>query len=291
VQRNIIFRGAATVTAGKFSLAFTTPKDINYAPGNGKISYYAENGTPLDAAGADQGIIIAGISNDVKDDTPPTVQVFMNDDKFVIGGVTDANPRIFAEITDDYGINVTGTAIGHDLTGVLNANVQETIVLNDFYQSNQDDAKAGSVTYPLNNLPPGVHKVIVEAWDIANNRGEGFTEFVVAETADAALDHVLNYPNPFTTNTSFQFEHNLSGQLLDIQVRIFSVSGKLVKTIQHQVNANGYRVTDIQWDGLDDYGDRIGKGVYVYKVAVRGTDLAGNSRVIESDFEKLVILK
>jgi flagellar hook assembly protein FlgD len=69
------------------------------------------------------------------------------------------------------------------------------------------------------------------------------------------------------------------------------VSGKLVKTIQHQVNAQGYRVTDVPWDGLDEFGDRIGKGVYVYKVAVRGTDLAGNSRIVESDFEKLVILK
>ncbi len=291
VQRNILFKGSATVTNGKFNLSFITPKDINYAPGKGKISYYAENGTPLDAAGADGGIVIAGISDQIKDDKPPVVQVFMNDDKFVTGGITDANPRIFAKISDDYGINVTGTAIGHDLTGVVDGNVQATIVLNDFYQSDRDNARAGTVVYPLNNIAPGVHKVVVEAWDVANNHGKGFTEFVVAESAEAALNRVLNYPNPFTTHTSFQFEHNMFGQLLDIQVRIFSVSGKLVKTIQHQENAQGYRVTNVVWDGRDDFGDRIGKGIYVYKVSVRGTDLAGNSRLVESDFEKLVILK
>jgi Peptidase family C25 len=291
VQRSIIFRGAASVTAGRFSVAFTTPKDINYAPGQGKISYYAENGTPLDAAGSDRGFIVAGISNTINDDQPPFVQVFMNDDKFVTGGVTDSNPRIYAKVSDDYGINITGTSIGHDLTGVVDANVQETIVLNDFYQSNLDNSKAGTVTYPLNNIKPGLHKVSVKAWDIANNKGEGFTEFLVATSADAALDHVLNYPNPFTTSTNFTFEHNLVGQVLDIQVRIFTVSGKLVKTILHQSNASGYRVNDVHWDGKDDFGDDIGKGVYVYKVAVRGTDLTGKKSEIESKFEKLVILK
>jgi hypothetical protein len=291
VQRSIIFRGAATVTNGKFSVSFIVPKDINYTSGKGKISYYAENGTPLDAAGSDSEFIVAGISDAIKDDQPPVVLVFMNDDKFVTGGTTDANPRIYAKISDDYGINVSGTSIGHDLTSVLDANVQETLVLNDFYQSNLDNAKAGVVTYPLNNIEPGVHKVTVKAWDIANNSGEGYTEFVVANDGQSALNHVLNYPNPFTTNTYFQFEHNMPGQLLDVKVRIFTVSGKLVKTLHHQTTPEGYRVTDVQWDGKDDYGDNIGKGVYVYKVSVRGTDLAGTSRNIESKFEKLVILK
>jgi FlgD Ig-like domain len=291
VQRSIIFRGSASVTSGRFSVSFITPKDINLTPGFGKISYYAENGTPLDAAGNDNGIIIAGISNTIKDDQPPVVQVFMNDDKFATGGITDANPRIYAKISDDYGINVTGTSIGHDLTGVVDLNVQETIVLNDFYQSNLNNSKAGTATYPLANIKPGLHKVKVEAWDIANNKGVGYTEFFVTTSAAAGLDHVLNYPNPFTTSTQFQFEHNLVGQLLDIQVRIFSVSGKLVKTIQHQSSTTGYRVTDVLWDGKDDFGDQIGKGVYLYKVAVRGTDPAGNSKQIESAFEKLVILK
>ncbi|HNM27497.1 MAG TPA: FlgD immunoglobulin-like domain containing protein, partial [Saprospiraceae bacterium] len=95
----------------------------------------------------------------------------------------------------------------------------------------------------------------------------------------------------FTTNTYFQFEHNLAGQLLDVQVSIFSVSGKLVKTIIHSAPADGYRVTDIQWDGKDEYGDQLARGVYVYRIKVRGTDISGNTVTAESEFEKLVILK
>ncbi len=114
---------------------------------------------------------------------------------------------------------------------------------------------------------------------------------VGAEDGKAALAHVLNYPNPFTTNTYFQFEHNLASQLLDVQVSIFSVSGKLVKTLLHSATADGFRVTDIAWDGKDEYGDVLARGVYLYRVKVRGTDVAGTAVTAESDFEKLVILK
>lgn len=293
VQRNIIFKGSAQVANGNFKVNFVVPKDINYAFGNGKISYYAENGTPFDAAGGDNNIIIGGNAGLIQDDTPPTVQAFLNTDAFAFGGITDNNPKVLVKCADDYGMNVTGTSIGHDLTAILDGNVLETLVLNEFYESAQGDARKGQAIYPLRNLSVGRHTLQVKGWDVANNSGEGYTEFVVAEDGKAALAHVLNYPNPFTTNTYFQFEHNLAGQVLDVQVSIFSVAGRLVKTIQQTVtNNDGFRVSnDIQWDGNDEYGDPLARGVYLYRVKVRGTDTAGSSTTAQSDFEKLVILK
>lgn len=293
VQRNIIFRGGARVVNGVFSVSFVVPKDINYAFGNGKISYYAENGTPLDAAGGDNNIIIGGNAGLIQDDTPPVVQAFLNTDAFAFGGITDNSPKILVKCSDDYGMNVTGASIGHDLTAVLDGNVLETLILNEFYESELGDARRGQAIYPLRNLSNGRHTLSVKGWDVANNSGEGYTEFVVAEDGKAALAHVLNYPNPFTTNTYFQFEHNMAGQVLDVQVSIFSVSGRLVKTIQQTViNNDGYRVAnDIQWDGRDEFGDPLARGVYLYRVKVRGTDSAGSSSTAQSDFEKLVILK
>jgi flagellar hook assembly protein FlgD len=82
------------------------------------------------------------------------------------------------------------------------------------------------------------------------------------------------------------FEHNKPGESLFVQVKIFTVSGKLVKTIQQQVQTEGYRIDNIHWDGLDDYGDKIGKGVYVYKLNV-----ATASGETANKFEKLVILR
>jgi len=293
VQRNIIFKGSAQVTNGTFKITFVVPKDINYTYGNGKISYYAENGTPLDASGGDENIVVGGNAGLVQDDTPPVVQAFLNTDAFAFGGITDNNPKVMVKCSDDYGMNVTGTSIGHDLTAVLDGNVLETLVLNEFYESAQGDARKGEAIYPLRNLSAGRHTLQVKGWDIANNPGEGYTEFVVAEDGKAALAHVLNYPNPFTTNTYFQFEHNLASQILDVQVSIFSVSGRLVKTIQQTItNNDGFRVaSDVQWDGNDEYGDPLARGVYLYRVKVRGTDAVGTSSTAQSDFEKLVILK
>jgi hypothetical protein len=291
VQRNVIFKGSATVTNGSFKIKFIIPKDINYTFGKGKISYYADNGTPLDAAGYDDNIIIGGNGNLISDNQPPLVQPFLNTDAFVFGGITNLDPKVLVKCSDDYGMNVTGASLGHDLTAVLDGNVLETLVLNDFYQSAQDDYRKGQAIYPLRNLSPGRHTLAVKGWDIANNPGVGYTEFIVAENGKAALDHVLNYPNPFTTNTNFQFDHNLAGQILDVQISIFSVSGKLVKTIFHTATPEGFRVTDINWNGRDDYGDVLARGVYLYRVKVRGTDVAGTAVSAESDFEKLVILK
>ena len=251
----------------------------------------ADDGSSLDAAGFHSGIVIGGTNADaVNDDNPPVVEVFMNNDEFVFGGMTDHSPTLYVKLEDDFGINTTGTGIGHDVTGVLNENTSSTYVLNDFYESELDNFKKGEVRYPLSSLEEGRHAIKVKAWDISNNSGEGYTEFVVASNAGIALDHVLNYPNPFTTSTEFQFEHNLANQPMTVQVQIFTVSGRLVKTIQENVQPDGYRVTGIEWDGTDDFGNRIGRGVYVYKVSV-GTETGDGILASASQFEKLVILK
>jgi flagellar hook assembly protein FlgD len=117
---------------------------------------------------------------------------------------------------------------------------------------------------------------------------------LVVTSAEVALKHVLNYPNPFTTSTCFMFEHNQAGQDLDIIVQIYTVSGRLIKTLEERINSTGYRLGSgdcIQWDGRDDYGDPLAKGVYVYKVKVRSANTGDVLLEGESNFEKLVILK
>ena len=135
------------------------------------------------------------------------------------------------------------------------------------------------VRYPLDNLAEGRHQIKVKAWDVANNSAEGYTEFIVAPDAGIALEHVLNYPNPFFDRTCFQFDHNFANQDIEILIRIYTVSGRLVKTIEHQQFSDGALRQDdcIQWDGKDDFGDALAKGIYLYKVQVRSAGLSGTS--------------
>ena len=69
-------------------------------------------------------------------------------------------------------------------------------------------------------------------------------------------------------------------------MQILTVSGKLVKTINQQVTTEGFLCREITWDGRDDFGDKLGKGVYVYKIKVRSIT---TGKSVEK-YEKLVIL-
>jgi hypothetical protein len=285
-QRNVIYKGKVSVTNGAFNFSFVVPKDIQFSYGFGKLSYYAQNGT-VDACGYDTSMVVGGFdANSAADDAGPQVRIFMNDEKFIRGSITDENPSLLAIVVDSSGINAVGSGIGHDMTATLDNDANKTFVLNDYFQNELNSYQQGRVLFPFQDLTAGPHTLTFKVWDVHNNSSEASTEFIVESSAELALDHVLNYPNPFTTSTTFMFEHNRPFSVLDAQVQIFTVSGKLVKTIQGKIFNEGFRSEELQWDGLDDYGDRIGKGVYLYKLKVRTQD--GSSA---EKFEKLVILR
>jgi len=285
VQKNLIYKGKASVTNGEFSFTFVVPKDIAYTYDFGRISYYAE-GDNTNASGYFEEFIIGGSSNNISaDETGPVVNLFMNDESFVYGGTTNETPSLLAIVSDTNGINTVGNGIGHDITAVLDDNSTSTINLNDFYQADLDSYQSGRVVYPFSGLSEGTHTLKLKIWDVYNNSSEAYTEFVVSESAQLALDHVLNYPNPFTTRTSFMFEHNQACNSLDVQVQVFTVSGKLVKTINETVISSGFRNDQVEWDGLDDYGQKIGRGVYLYNLKVKTPDGQKAEQI-----ERLVIL-
>lgn len=292
VQRNIVFRGRATVTDGKFTFEFVVPNDINYAFGAGKISYYAaDKSTLTDAAGFYDRLIIGGTGdNSMANDEGPQVDIFLDDTDFVGGGQVDEDPVLLLHLSDDLGINVTGNSIGHDLEAVLDEDTRNAIVLNDYYEADVDDFRSGKVRYPLFDLEPGRHTISVRAWDVANNSTVSVQEFFVAADGAAALSHVLNYPNPFTTSTCFQFDHTLVSQDVDAIVQIFTVNGRLVKTLEkfYEFSDGSIRQNNcISWDGLDDYGDQLARGVYLYQVRLRGDGV----NKVDGELEKLVILR
>ena len=286
LHRNTIFKGQAAVVNGKFSFEFIVPKDISYQFDYGRISYYADNGE-IDAHGFNEDFTVGGISENATDDNEgPEIEVFMNDEKFIFGGITDADPVLFIKLKDENGINTVGNAIGHDITATLDDNENDILVLNNYYKAKLNSYQEGEVRFPLADLEEGLHTISIKAWDVFNQSGKAYTEFVVAENAEIALQNVLNYPNPFFDQTSFWFEHNRAGDQLTVTIQIMSLSGRVVKTIQENIVPDGFLVNDIQWNGLDEWGNAIGRGTYIYKITVRGSD-----NKTASEVQKLVILK
>ena len=290
VQENVVYGGQADVKNGQFSLSFVVPKDINYNHGLGKISLYAFDGTNRVDANGYQLKLIGGAARDVPKDTiPPLISLFMDNESFAFGGLTAQNTTLLAKLSDDSGINTTGAGIGHDITAVLDNDPNKLLVLNDSYVSNVGDFRAGRVNNLFKDLTTGPHSLHLKAWDTYNNSAEREIEFMVARDEKLALDHVLNYPNPFAGFTTFFFGHNQAGNVpgtLDVQVQIFTVAGRLVRTLTAVVPSTEAHQKSITWNGRDEYDDQLARGVYVYRVSVRSQ--ANNSTA--SKYEKLVIL-
>ena len=285
-QESKLFRGLASVENGNFSFEFIVPRDVKIAYGKGKLSFYATDAT-FDKSGFNSDVIVGGINENAPEDTiGPEIQLFMNDESFLDGANTNASPNLIAKLADLSGINTSVTAVDHDIVGILDGDESNPIILNDFYQTELDDFTRGKVVFRLRDLSVGPHTLKLKAWDTYNNSSETILNFVVVSDTNISLDNVLNYPNPFVNYTEFWFNHNKPNESLQVQVQIFTISGKLIKTINQQVQTTGNLSRNISWNGLDDFGNRIGKGVYVYKLKVTSTV----SNISSEKYEKLVIL-
>lgn len=288
-QENILFKGKATVSNGYFDFDFIVPKDINYAYGNGKATFYSWNtsNTEINAGGYSKNFLIGGIdTSGLNDQLGPEIELYLNDESFVNGGISNDFPILIAHLYDESGINTVGNGIGHDITMILDDNTSDATVLNSYYESDLDTYQSGSLTYQMDKLTPGLHTLTFKAWDVNNNSSEKVIEFTVHEEEDIALEHVLNYPNPFTTHTEFFFEHNQVCSALETQIEIFTVTGRLVRTINKLVETRGFRTEGVAWDGRDDFGDQLAKGVYVYRVTIENPD--GEKT---QEMQKLYLLK
>lgn len=282
-----IFRGNASVTNGLFEFGFVVPRDIRIPIGEGRVSFYSKKSNVLeDQQGYNTTVKIGGVNpNAVADNTAPTVKLYMNDESFVSGGITNDSPILLAFLEDEHGIN-TASGIGHDIIGILDGDENNPFILNDYYETELDNYKKGTLRFPFSILKKGLHTLTFKAWDVYNNLVTAEIQFVVVGDDALQLEKVLNYPNPFVSYTEFWFTHNRPFEPLDVQVQIFTVTGKVVKTINQSVTTDGFLCRDIKWDGKDDFGDRIGKGVYVYKLTVKST----TTNKTAEKYEKLVLL-
>jgi len=266
VQGSPIFKARVKVINGKFNLSFIVPKDINYQLGSGRISYYTDNGQ-LDGNGNFNGFLVGGSQGVSSDNTGPVVKAYLNDETFVNGNVVNPTPILLLYLADSSGINIAGTGIGHNITAVLDGDTKNTYTLNSFFESDLDSYRQGSVVFQLPEMAEGNHTLVVKAWDAANNSTEVTIRFRVIKEG-MTIYNLMNYPNPFTANTSFRFNHNRPNTNLNVTVQIFAFSGKLVKTFSQTINTPGNRSSDIIWDGIGDYKGRLAPGVYIYRLQV-----------------------
>ncbi|MGL4364500.1 MAG: type IX secretion system sortase PorU [Bacteroidales bacterium] len=283
-QTNLLYRGKISTQNGIFSASFIVPKDIQPHYGWGKINVTGKSQNAVLASSTK--IVIGGASNNpVVDTIPPQARMYMNSEQWVNGGITDESPTLIATLNDSSGINISGVGIGRDIMLNLQPN-NKSYTLNHYYTANINDHTSGRIEFPLPPLEKGNYSATLKVWDIINNSGEHAINFIVADENRFTINKLLNYPNPFTQKTAFFFEHNRPYTNIETLIQIFTVSGKLVRSIRYQINTSAeLRSPPIEWDGRDDYGVKLGRGTYLYKAKLR----CSNGEATEK-LEKLVIL-
>jgi len=70
-----------------------------------------------------------------------------------------------------------------------------------------------------------------------------------------------NYPNPFNPATTIRFDLNEEGP---VTLRIFNVLGQEVITLVDEARPAGF--WSVEWDGLNNSGNPVGSGVYLYRL-------------------------
>jgi hypothetical protein len=78
-----------------------------------------------------------------------------------------------------------------------------------------------------------------------------------------------NFPNPFGRNESETTIQYFVETQSDVIVRIFTITGKLVRTFNLGSRPQGLH-TDLKWDGRNDRGQVVLNGVYLCQIQIKG---------------------
>lgn len=119
----------------------------------------------------------------------------------------------------------------------------------------------------------GTYTLFVSATDKSGNNSGDLDYSIDFEVNNTPMiSNVLNYPNPFTTQTQFVF--TLTGREIPeyMKLQIMTVTGKIVREVSMEELGPihiGTNKTEFAWDGTDQFGDRLANGVYLYRLITR----------------------
>ncbi len=267
----LIYSGSQNIRNGKWKIEYVVPRDISYQNRNGKMTDYFYS-SQADGAGIYKNFIIGGVDpNAAVDTTGPQISLYLNSRNFHSGDPVNNDFTLIADLSDESGINTTGT-IGHKIEAELDNDVKNKFDLSSFYNSDTT-YKTGSLTYDFKGIADGKHNILFTAYDTYNNGTTKNIDFNVMSAAPLQIVNVYNFPNPFRDKTVFTFQHNYPG-LINVKIKIYTVSGRLIK----QLSKNNVpdKFVEVEWNGADEDGDAIANGVYLYALSVTSAD--GTSR-------------
>jgi hypothetical protein len=218
-----------------------------------------------------------------KDIVAPTseIHISLNDENPYLLLDSDADTSLFGIfVTDPEGITSRIPFI--DVSG----NIVMNWIPGD---GNQNKFK---ISYPAYFEKSGIYTLLVQGSDKSGNESGDFEYEIDFDVVhESRISQLMNYPNPFSTQTRFVF--TLTGDLVpdDLLIQIMTISGRVVREISEgeigpiQIGRN---ITEFAWDGRDQFGDLLANGVYLYRVKAKidGKDIELLDSNVDQYFHK-----
>jgi hypothetical protein len=157
------------------------------------------------------------------------------------------------------------------------------------------------ILYRPNFTADGKYTLTIQATDKSNNQSGDHDYKVNFEVVNRpTITEVLNYPNPFTTSTRFVFTVTGREPPTYMKIQIMTITGRVVREVKmHELGPIrvGRNISEFAWDGTDEFGDRLARGVYLYRVIAQlhGQDIeyrsTGASEYFTKGFGKMYLLR
>ncbi len=284
-RKNNLYHGTNKVENGEFNFTFAVPKDINYADGTGLINIYAyDPALKASAHGACDKFTVNGSNIAENDSIGPSIYCYLNSEDFTFGGEVNSTPFFVAQIRDKDGINASGAGIGHDMTLIIDGDIDKTYNLNDNFTFDYESYTSGQTFYALPALSEGKHTLKFRAWDILNNPSTTTLDFVVKKSIQPNIVDVYATNNPARESTTFVVAHNFCGAELELVIDIMDTSGRLLWSTSERGIATTNTIA-YKWDLTTDSGAKLNTGIYLYRIK-----LSSNGSSYASKTQKILII-
>lgn len=272
---NTIYKGKAEVKAGKYEVVFLVPKDIAYDYGKGRVSLYAKNTEEdIEATGYSNDVTVGGTNDEVEyEENAPKLSMYINSPSFKSGSKIDQSSILYATLTDENGINTTGSGIGHDIQLRIEGDTTLTMTLNEYYENDMGTYKSGRLRYTLPELNAGKYTATLRVWDLMNNSATETLAFSIDTDKRTGVYSMKAYPNPVDRNgtLNFEIEHDQPETEMTFRIEIYDASGNR----QYREERKSYS-EDSKSTLSVNIGGMLKPGSYVYRIWT-GTDENGKN--------------
>jgi hypothetical protein len=269
IQGNLLWEGLFEVKSGAIDAEIFVPMDIIPEYGRGLIRLFAVD-EKKSAMGSFNEFILGGQDTGAEtDNTPPDIQLYMNNTAFHDGD-TITNESIFiAKLSDEHGINISQHGFEHKMFIYIDNNTSNPILLQDYYHPSINSICCGIVNYPVENLTTGKHTIHFTVWDNYNNQSSSCIEFFYLKEGELIKNRIFAAPNPVESYTRFYFTNSENYQNFGISLYVYDLYGRERYSFSDDIFTLKDDYLFHTWDARDNQGHRLPAGIYIYFAIIK----------------------